>query len=48
MKCIDGYKFTKPPEKTNHVMYMDDIMQSEKIEKNWRNWISSNSSKKTP
>ena len=33
-KCTTGYEFSKSQEKINHLMYMDDIKQSSKNEKN--------------
>ena len=35
-KCSTGYKLSKPQEKINHLMYMDDIKLFEKMKKNWK------------
>ena len=32
-KCTAGYKLSKPQEKISHLMYMDDIKQFAKNEK---------------
>ena len=34
-KCTAGYKLTKSQEKINHLMYIDDIKQFAKNERNW-------------
>ena len=35
-KCTGGYKLHETQEKSNHLMYMDDIKLFGKNEKNWK------------
>ena len=35
-KCITGYKLSRPQEKINHLMYMNDIKLFAKMKKNWK------------